>query len=108
MSIVGLAGRFEEEQTLVSGRIASANACGSRASTIVVAMPNLGSNVSASQRHEPNAARPATIWSPLWSWHSSAAVIAAMPDAIVRHASAPSSSAMRSSSICTVGFCSRE
>jgi len=54
------------------------------------------------------AARPATIWSPVSSWHRSTAVIAAMPVAIVRHASAPSSSAMRSSSICTVGFCSRE
>ena len=37
---------------------------------------------------------------PVWSWHSSAAVIAAMPVAWSRHASAPSSSAIRSSSIC--------
>jgi hypothetical protein len=57
-SIVGLAG-VSKKNTLVFGRIASWNCCGSRASTIVVSMPNLGSSVSVSQRHEPKAARPA-------------------------------------------------
>ncbi|MCY1170172.1 hypothetical protein D9M73_102330 [compost metagenome] len=107
MSIVGLAG-VSKKNTLVLALAASSNACGSRASTTVVSMPNLGSSVSTSQRHDPNAARPATTWSPVWSWHSNTAVIAAMPVAIVRHASAPSSKAIRASSISTVGFCSRE
>ena len=75
---------------------------------IVDSMPKRGSSVSVSQRHDPKAARPATIWSPCASWHSKAAVIAAMPDAMQRVASAPSISEMRSSSISTVGFCSRE
>jgi hypothetical protein len=45
MSIVGLAG-VSKKNTFVSGRTASRNACGSRASTIVVAIPNFGSSVS--------------------------------------------------------------
>ena len=82
MSSVGLAG-VSKKKTLVSGRIAASHAAVSRPSTIVVAMPNLGSSVSVSQRHDPNAARAPTRWSPAESWHSSAAVIAAMPG---RHA----------------------
>src|SRR5688572_32719766 len=50
---------------------------------------------------------PATTWSPVCSWHRNAVVIAAMPLAWTRHASAPSIAAIRSSSIATVGFCSR-
>ena len=53
-------------------------------------------------------ARAATQWSPAESWHKSAAVIAAMPEACARQASAPSISAIRSSSIDTVGFWRRE
>jgi hypothetical protein len=90
------------------GRIAASHAALSRASTTVTSTPKRGSKWSPSHRHEPNAARAVTIWSPAESWHSSAAVIAAMPDAWVRQASAPSSNAIRSSSICTVGFCRRE
>ena len=60
------------------------------------------------QAEPGTAAFAATIWSPADSWQSKAVVIAAMPVACVRHASAPSISAMRSSSIATVGFCSRE
>ena len=66
MSIVGLAG-VSKKNNFVSGRTASSNACGSRASTIVAPIPNFGSSVSVSHRHEPNAARPATTWSPALS-----------------------------------------
>src|SRR3546814_5373868 len=58
-SIVGLAG-VSKKNTLVLGLSASAKACGSRASTVVVSIPKRGSSVSTSQRHDPNAARPAT------------------------------------------------
>ena len=106
-SIVGLAG-VSKKKTLVFGRTASANCCGSRASITVVSTPKRGSRLSVSQRQEPKAARPWTIWSPALTWHRIAAVIAAMPDDMVRQASAPSSRAIRSSSISTVGFCRRE
>src|SRR3546814_7904681 len=66
-------------------------------------------------RRPPRSTRTDTLFpyttlfrsSPAESWHSKAVVIAAMPVAWVRHASAPSMSAMRSSSIATVGFCRR-
>ena len=93
---------------MLEERIAASQAWLSRASITVASMPNFGSRVSTSQRHEPNAARPATMWSPALSWHSSATVIAAIPLAWTRQASAPSIEAMRSSSMATVGFCSRE
>ena len=88
--------------------IASTQAWLSRASIVVLSMPKRGNSWSTIQRHEPNAARPATMWSPWLSWHSSAMLIAAMPLDCTRHASAPSIAAIRSSSMATVGFCSRE
>ena len=45
--------------------------------------------------HEPNKARAATMWSPALSSHQGEAVTAAMPLAVARAASAPSSSAIR-------------
>ena len=107
MSSVGLAG-VSKKNTLVSGRIAASQAALSALSITVVWMPNLGSRLSTSQRQEPKAARAATTWSPAESWQSSAVVIAAIPLACARQASAPSSSAMRSSSMATVGFWRRE
>jgi hypothetical protein len=107
MSIVGLAG-VSKKNTLVFGRIASTHAWLSRASMVVDSMPKRGNSWSTSHRHEPNAARPATTWSPWLSWHSRATVMAAIPLDWTRHASAPSIAAIRSSSIATVGFCSRE
>ena len=46
----------------------------------------------------------ATTWSPAFTWPIRAAVTAAMPLAVARAASAPSSSAMRASNIATVGI----
>jgi flagellar P-ring protein precursor FlgI len=46
--------------TAVFDWIAAAHASLSRASMVVVSIPNLGNNVSVNQRHDPNAARPAT------------------------------------------------
>jgi hypothetical protein len=105
--MVGLAG-VSKKNTRVLGRTAASHAALSPMSTTVVSIPNFGSRVSTSQRQEPNAARPPTTWSPALSWLSSAVVIAAMPVAWTRQASAPSIAAMRSSSMATVGFCSRE
>jgi uncharacterized protein YggE len=51
---------------------------------------------------------PATMWSPALTWPISEAVTAAMPLAVARAASAPSSSAMRRSNIATVGLEKRE
>ena len=73
-------------------------------STSVVSMPYFGSKVSITQRQEPNSARAATTWSPARAVHSSAAVTAAMPDAVARASSAPSSAHMRFSNMSTVGL----
>ncbi len=53
---------------------------------------------------EPNSARQATTRSPAVSWQASAAKTAAMPLAVPRQASAPSSRARRSSNTPTVGL----
>jgi len=106
ISIVGLAG-VSKKKTLVLGWIAAFQASLSRLSMVVVVMPQRGSRLSVSQRHEPNAARAATTWSPWLNWQSNAVVIAAIPVACIRQASAPSISAIRSSTIATVGFCRR-
>ena len=73
-------------------------------STSVVSMPYFGISVSITQRHEPNSARAATTWSPARAEHSIAAVTAAMPDAVARASSAPSSAHMRFSNMSTVGL----
>ena len=59
-------------------------------------------------RQEPNSALAATTWSPALSWPSMEAVTAAMPVAVARAASAPSSKAMRCSNMATVGLPKRE
>ncbi len=106
-SIVGLAG-VSKKKTLVFGRIAAFHWSRSRPSTAVHSMPKRGRRLSVTQRVGPKAARATTMWSPTESWQSIAELIAAMPLAWVRQASAPSSRAMRSSSICTEGFWVRE
>src|SRR3546814_6563708 len=58
-SILLLAGVLKKK-TFVFCLIAAFHASLARASTQVVSIPNLGSNVSVSQRQEPNSARPAT------------------------------------------------
>ena len=73
-------------------------------STSVASMPYFGASVSTTQRQEPNSARAATIWSPALALHRSAAVTAAMPDAVARASSAPSSAHMRFSNMSTVGL----
>ena len=60
------------------------------------------------QWQEPNRAREATTRSPALRWLSSAEDTAAMPVAVTRQASAPSSSARRVSSAVTVGLPKRE
>ena len=71
-------------------------------------MPNFGSSVETIQWQEPNSAREATTRSPAFRCDSSAALTAAMPVAVVRHASAPSIRHSRCSSIVTVGLAKRE
>ena len=53
---------------------------------------------------EPNSAREETTWSPAFRSQRSEAVTAAMPLAMARLASAPSSRHMRSSNMATVGL----
>ena len=104
---VGLAG-VSKKNALVLGWIAASQASLSRPSIAVWAIPNRLSTLLRIQRHEPNASRSTTTWSPALSMHNSALVIAAMPLACTLHASAPSIAAMRASSIATVGFWKRE
>ena len=58
--------------------------------------------------HEPNNARLATTRSPARSWHIRLANTAAIPVAVARQASAPSSRRSRSSKVWTVGLPKRE
>ncbi len=71
-------------------------------------MPKRGSRVETIQWQEPNSAREATTRSPAFRCDISAAFTAAIPEAVTRHASAPSSAARRRSSIVTVGLPKRE
>ena len=102
-SSVGLVG-VSRNSTLVFGRTAARHWSRSAPSTSVVSTPKRGSTSSMMYRQEPNSARAATTWSPARTWPIIAAVTAAMPLAVARAASAPSSSAMRSSNIDTVGL----
>ena len=60
------------------------------------------------KRQEPNSTFDDTMWSPAFSGPISAAATAAIPVAVARAASAPSSAAMRSSNMATVGLPKRE
>ena len=73
-------------------------------STSVASTPNRGHISSTTYRHDPNSARAATMWSPALRLERIAADTAAMPDAVARAASAPSSNRTRSSNIATVGL----
>ena len=55
-------------------------------------------------KHEPNRPRALTTRSPWPSSAASATKTAAMPEAVAKQASAPSSSRIRSSNIATVGL----
>ncbi|SKZ68968.1 Uncharacterised protein [Mycobacteroides abscessus subsp. abscessus] len=55
-------------------------------------------------KHEPNRLRAATSRSPAFSSAPSATNTAAMPLAVAKHASAPSSKRSRSSNMAVVGF----
>ncbi len=55
-------------------------------------------------KHDPNNAREATIRSPAPQRAASATKTADIPDAVPKHAWAPSSSRSRSSNIATVGL----
>ena len=69
-------------------------------STNTGSIPYCGSSVLTIQWQEPNSARAATTRSPVFSVLSIAPCTAAIPVAVQRHASAPSISASRPSSIC--------
>ena len=71
-------------------------------------MPKRGQSWVRIQWQEPNSRAEATTRMPVRSWHISAACTAAMPLAVAAQSSEPSSSAIRSSSIRTVGLPTRE
>ena len=85
-------------------RIAAFHAAKSVPFTSVEVTPKRGSHSSITQRQEPNSALAATTWSPALTSPISAVVTAAMPVAVERAASAPSSAAMRFSNMSMVGF----
>ena len=90
--------------SLVPGRSAARHWSRSVPSTKVTSMPKRGSRVSQMKRQEPKRARAATTWSPASSREKSAPCTAAMPEAVAKASSAPSSPAMRSSNMRTVGL----
>ena len=102
-SSVGLVG-LSRKNSFVFGLTAFSHSSGLVPSTRVVSIPYFGSKVSITQRHEPNSARADTTWSPARAVHSIAAETAAMPDAVARASSAPSSAHMRFSNMSTVGL----
>jgi hypothetical protein len=102
-SSVGLDG-LSRKKARVSGRTAARHASRSGPSTSVEATPKRGRKSAMTYWHEPNKAREATTWSPARRSQRSAAVTAAMPLAIARAASAPSTRHMRSSNMATVGL----
>ncbi len=99
----GLAGLSRNTARVVS-RMAAVQAASSRPSTRVQSTPNRGSQLARIQRQEPNRARLATTWSPAFTNPIRAMVTAAMPEAVVRQASAPSSNARRCSNMRLVGL----
>ena len=102
-SSIGLVGD-SRKNALVFFRTASFQASRSVPSTSVEATPKRGSHSSTTQRQEPNSAFAATTWSPARTMPISAVVTAAMPVAVARAASAPSSAAMRLSNMVSVGL----
>src|SRR5579875_837413 len=107
ISSIGLDGL--SSSTKATGCASAACHCSSFVpSTNSVAIPKRGSSVETIQWQAPNKAREATTRSPAFKCANSAACTAAMPEAVTRHASAPSSKASRFSSMVTVGFPKRE
>uniref|UniRef100_UPI00311F889F hypothetical protein n=1 Tax=Thauera sp. SDU_THAU2 TaxID=3136633 RepID=UPI00311F889F len=102
-SSVGLVG-LSRKKTLVFLRTAPSQLARSRPSISVHSIPYFGASVSTTQRQEPKRARAATIWSPAFNWQRMAAETAAMPEAVARASSAPSSMHMRFSNMSLVGL----
>ena len=102
-SCIGLLG--VSKNTAVAGVLkASRHWSRSVPSTSVVSTPHRGRISSTMTKHEPNSARELTIRSPWPQSAASATNTAAMPLAVAKQASAPSTSRSRSSNIRTVGL----
>ena len=102
-SCIGLLG--VSKNTAAVGTDRAARHCSRSApSTNTVSTPHRGRISSRMTKHDPNSARDDTTRSP--APHSAAIAVntAAIPDAVAKHASAPSSRRIRSSKVVTVGL----
>ena len=88
----------------VSAVIAACHCAKSVPSTKLTFTPYRGRTCSNTYRQDPNNARPATTWSPAFSTAINVPLTAAMPVAVAKPSSVPSSAAIRSSNIATVGL----
>ena len=102
-SCIGLLG-VSKKTAVVGTDSASRHWSRSAPSTKTVSTPQRGRISSRMTKHDPNSARDDTTRSP--APHSAAIAVktAAIPDAVAKHASAPSSSRIRSSKVVTVGL----
>ena len=103
ISRVGFDG-VSRKTTVAPGANALSQASRSRPSISTVSIPNRGRISTMTYWQEPKRAREETILSPALSWHISAAKTAAIPLAVPRQTSAPSSRRSLSSNMATVGL----
>ncbi len=102
-SIIGLLG-VSKKTAVVGTDSASRHWSRSAPSTKTVSTPHRGKISSRMTKHDPNSARDATTRSPAPHRAAIAVNTAAIPEAVAKHASAPSSWRIRSSKVETVGL----
>jgi len=103
IAVVGLL-IVSSQSSRVRSPIAARTASASVVSTAMASMPDRSRTAWASPTTPPYTAPGIRTWSPAERVESITAWMAAIPDAVTWHASAPSSSASASSSAAWVGF----